>query len=221
MKEENAITAYWEEISSGGVTVGKWIRQLYEVILQGINDNRWFYDQRLASNAIGFIERYCHHYKGRMAPRRLRLDLWERASISCIFGIVDNTGKRQFTEVFWVVGRKQGKTLLAGSIGNYMAYAAGEYGSEIYYLAPKLDQADLCYSAFEFNVHAEPELNAITKSTKYRGLVIQETNTIVKKLAFTSKKSTLILEPSKIKSVTVSIVSPSICHEVIGSDAMI
>ena len=189
MKEENAITAYWEEISSGGVTVGKWIRQLYEVILQGINDNRWFYDQRLASNAIGFIERFCHHYKGRLAPRRLRLDLWERASISCIFGIVDNTGKRQFTEVFWVVGRKQGKTLLAGSIGNYMAYAAGEYGSEIYYLAPKLDQADLCYSAFEFNVHAEPELNAITKSTKYRGLVIQETNTIVKKLAFTSKKS--------------------------------
>ena len=33
--------------------------------------------------------------------------------------------------------------------------------------------------------------------------------------------STLILEPKKIKSVTVSIVSPSICHEVIGLDAMI
>ena len=30
-----------------------------------------------------------------------------------------------------------------------------------------------------------------------------------------------ILEPPKIKSVTVSIVSPSICHEVIGLDAMI
>ena len=33
--------------------------------------------------------------------------------------------------------------------------------------------------------------------------------------------STLILEPKKIKSVTISIVSPSICHEVIGLDAMI
>ena len=33
--------------------------------------------------------------------------------------------------------------------------------------------------------------------------------------------STVILEPKKIKSVTVSIVSPSICHEVIGPDAMI
>ena len=189
MKDENAIIAYWEEIQTGGVNVGKWIRLLYEVILKGIDENRWFYDHRLAQNAVGFIERYCHHYKGKLAPRRIRLSLWQRAAISLIFGIVDNTGKRQFTEVFWVVGRKQGKSLLCGAIGNYMAYAAGEFGSEIYYLAPKLDQADLCYSAFEFNVHAEPELDAITRSTKYRGLVIGETNTIVKKLAFTSKKS--------------------------------
>ena len=33
--------------------------------------------------------------------------------------------------------------------------------------------------------------------------------------------SAVILEPKKIKSVTISIVSPSICHEVIGPDAMI
>ena len=32
--------------------------------------------------------------------------------------------------------------------------------------------------------------------------------------------SALILEPKKIKSITVSIVSPSICHEVMGPDAM-
>ena len=33
--------------------------------------------------------------------------------------------------------------------------------------------------------------------------------------------STVVLEPPKIKSVTVSIVFPSICHEVMGLDAMI
>ena len=33
--------------------------------------------------------------------------------------------------------------------------------------------------------------------------------------------STVILEPPKIKSDTVSTVSPSICHEVMGPDAMI
>ena len=31
----------------------------------------------------------------------------------------------------------------------------------------------------------------------------------------------VILEPPKIKSATVSTVSPSICHEVMGPDAMI
>jgi len=33
--------------------------------------------------------------------------------------------------------------------------------------------------------------------------------------------SAVILEPQEIKSVTVSIVSPTICHEVMGPDAMI
>ena len=33
--------------------------------------------------------------------------------------------------------------------------------------------------------------------------------------------SAVILEPPKIKSLTLSIVSPSVCHEVIGPDAMI
>ena len=189
MKTENAITAYWEEIQSGGAVVGKWIRLLYEVITQGLAERRWFYDERLALNAIGFIQRYCHHYKGVLAPKRLKLSLWQRAAIALIFGIVDENGKRQFREVFWVVGRKQGKTLLAAACATYMAYAAGEFGSELYMLAPKIDQSDLVYSAVEFNVHAEPELDAITRSTKYRGLMIGETNTTIKKLAFSSKKS--------------------------------
>ena len=34
-------------------------------------------------------------------------------------------------------------------------------------------------------------------------------------------QSAVILEPPKIKSFNVSIVSPSICHEVMGLDAMI
>ena len=40
-------------------------------------------------------------------------------------------------------------------------------------------------------------------------------------ISWLQSPSTVILEPPKIKSVTVSIVSPSICHEVMGPDAMI
>ena len=40
-------------------------------------------------------------------------------------------------------------------------------------------------------------------------------------ISWLQSPTTVILEPKKIKSVTVSIVSPSICHEVMGPDAMI
>ena len=39
-------------------------------------------------------------------------------------------------------------------------------------------------------------------------------------ISWLQSPSAVILEPPKIKSVTVSIVSPSICHEVMGPDAM-
>ena len=187
--EQSAILEYYHEIRSGGVTVGRYIRMLYEVIISGLDEKRWFYDRQKAEPAVRFIETYCHHYKGELAPKHLKLSLWQRASIQLIFGIVDGHGVRQFSEVFWLVGRKMGKSLLSGAVGNLVAYAAGEFGSELYYLAPKIEQADLCYSAFEFNVHAEPELDSITRSTKYRGLVIAETNTTIKKLAFSDRKS--------------------------------
>ena len=40
-------------------------------------------------------------------------------------------------------------------------------------------------------------------------------------ISWLQSPSAVILEPPKIKSVTISIVSPSICHEVMGLDAMI
>ena len=40
-------------------------------------------------------------------------------------------------------------------------------------------------------------------------------------ISWLQSQSTVILEPKKIKFVTVSIVFPSICHEVMGLDAMV
>ena len=40
-------------------------------------------------------------------------------------------------------------------------------------------------------------------------------------ISWLQSQSVVILEPKKIKSVSVSIVSPSVCHEMMGADAMI
>ena len=189
MNDENAILAYYQGIRDGSIVAGKWIRLLYEMILDGLEDKTWFFNQRKASLAIRFIERFAHHYKGSMAPQRVKLELFQRAALSCIFGIVDGEDLRQFNECLWVEGRKQGKTLVAAGVENFFAYGCGEYGSEIYFLAPKLAQSNLCYSAFKFNVDHEPDLKKRTKSTKSNGLFIAETNTTIQKLPFAEKTS--------------------------------
>ena len=40
-------------------------------------------------------------------------------------------------------------------------------------------------------------------------------------ISWLQSPSAVILEPKKIKSVTISIVPPSICHEVMGLDAIL
>lgn len=67
--------------------------------------------------------------------------------ISVLFGIMDDNGYRQFREAYVVIARKNGKTLLAAAIAAYMLFADGEYGARVYFCAPKLDQARLCYDA--------------------------------------------------------------------------
>ena len=170
------------------MAVGKWIRLLYERVVKGIEDGEYLFDQKKANKAIRFIEKYVKHNKGKLAPGPLLLDLWQKALISLIFGIVDEKGLRQFREVFIVVGRKCGKTLLAAGIIAYEAYCDGEFGSEIYCVAPKLDQSDLVYSAFEFTKERNPEFERRTKKRK-ADYLIPSSNTTVKKIAFNEKKA--------------------------------
>lgn len=184
----NYILEYYQKITDGTITVGKWVKLLYIYIVTGLQNKVFYYDSKKANKAIDFIENFCHHSKGRLAPRLIKLELWQKAMISCIFGIVDNDGLRQFREVLILIGRKCGKTLLASGIMEYMAYADGEYGADIYCLAPKLDQTELVFNDFWQSVSDEPELLSITKKRK-NDIYIEETNTSIKKIAFSQKKS--------------------------------
>jgi len=185
---DNYILAYYQKIKDGSETVGKWVSMLYELIIDRIQDGTYKFDQQKANRAIKFIETFCRHNKGKLAPGTLKLSLWEKAFISCLYGIVDDKGKRQFTEVALFVGRKCGKTLLAAAILVYTAYVDGEFGSEIYCIAPKLDQSDLVFSAFEFTKDKNPDLAKRTRKRKY-DYIIDSTNTVIKKIAFSEKKA--------------------------------
>ena len=185
---DNYILTYFQKIKDGSVTVGKWVEMLYSRMVEGIESGEYIFDQQKANRAIKFIETFCRHNKGKLAPGRLKLSLWEKAFISCVYGIVDDKGKRQFKEVALFVGRKCGKTLLASAIIAYTAYVDGEFGSEIYCIAPKLDQSELVFSAFEFTKDKNPDLAKRTRKRKY-DYIIDSTNTVIKKIAFSEKKA--------------------------------
>lgn len=183
---DNYILTYYQAIQDGSIVVGRWIRLFYERIVNGLQRQEFFFDAKKANRAIRFIETFCHHCEGR--ADLLKLELWQKAAVSVIFGIVDPDGLRQFREVVIVVARKNGKSLFAAAIIAYCAFLDGEYGAKIYCVAPKLEQADLVYSAFWQTVQSEPELAALIKRRK-SDYYIESTNSAVKKLAFNAKKA--------------------------------
>ena len=188
MNSENAILAYYQQIQNGTVTVGKWVRTLYELIIKGLENKSFFYSQKKANAAIMFVEEFCHHHEGVLAPGRVKLELWQKAFLSIMFGIVDETGARQFREVFFVVARKNGKTLLAAAIAAYCTFLDGEYGGRIYFAAPKLEQAALCFEAYHQMILQEPELNRMAQKRR-TDIYVKDNNTTAKPLAFSAKKS--------------------------------
>lgn len=184
---DNWIFKYHEAIQKKEVIVGVWVRLCFEILTAGLLNGEWEFNEKKANKAIKFIENFCHHSEGR--SDLLHLELWQKAIVSAIFGVMDKTtGYRQFREVFIIVARKNGKTLFAAAIAAYMTYVDGEYGAKVYFLAPKLDQADLVYDAFYQIVQSDDELDSITKKRR-SDIYIKAFNTSVKKIAFNSKKS--------------------------------
>lgn len=208
--KDNYILAYYQQIKNGSVTVGRWIELLYDYIVSSLEQKTLKFDQAKANNAIEWIENHAFHVEGFLAPGYLKLDLWQKAMVSCIFGVCDpKTGKRQFREVVLIVARKNGKSLFASAIAKYIWYVDGGYGARIYCIAPKLDQADIIYNSIWQMTVLDPEWQQLRDEIqgskdqhnkfqkddselavhKMTDLRIPATNSMIKKIAFSAKKS--------------------------------
>lgn len=201
------ILEYYQQIIDGRVTVGKWVTLAYKHVVNGLKAKDFFLDLKRADHAINWIEQNCFHTEGDLAPNRLKLELWQKALLSVMFGIADANGKRFFKEFLVVVGRKNGKTLLGASIDRYV-WKTGGYGTRVYNIAPKLAQANLIYDSVWNMTLLDPDyqerkaaIEAQRAEThgkvddsgleKHRNtdLYIAEQNSTVMKIAFSAKKS--------------------------------
>ena len=188
MTSKNYILIYYQQIKDGSVTVGKWIEKWYEYIVHGLEEKRFTFSQKKANTAIAFIQQYCRHHEGPLAPQLIKLEVWQKALISVIFGILDENGLRQFRECLVVMGRKNGKTLLDAAIAAYMTFADGEYGGRIFFNAPKLDQSRLAFEAYFQMLSKDPVLSTMAKKRR-TDVYVAESNTSAMPVAFSEKKT--------------------------------
>lgn len=184
----NYILEYYQAIKDESIVTSAYIQQWYEYIIEGLENKSFYFNQKKANKAIKFIENFCHHHEGSLAPNCIKLELWQKAMVSVMFGIVDGDDVRVFREVVLIMARKNGKTLLASAISAYIAYIDNDFGKRVYYVAPKLDQARLCFDGFYQTVKMEPELSTITQKRR-TDVYIESTDTSIMPIAFNAKKS--------------------------------
>lgn len=187
MTDYGYISRYHNAILDGSIVVGKWIALWYKYVVDGLNEGRFFYSAKKARLAIAFMENFLHHHDGALAPGLVKLELWQKAMLSVIFGVLDANGNRQFREVFTVIARKNGKTLLAAGIAKLMTFF-DDYGARVYFAATKLEQANLCFNAYLQSLSQEPELSRMARKRR-TDIYVQSNNATAKPIAFNAQKS--------------------------------
>ena len=165
----NFIEAYLDEIKAGKRIVCKRTRRQYEKLVDDIRNPKdgYIFDQSRAERPIAFIERFCKHSKGEWAGQPLRLELFQKAFISALFGFVDaKTGYRKYRETLFYVARKNGKSVMLSGLALYMLIADQEAGAEVYSVASKKDQAKIIYEETYNMIRQSPDLLQVVKKRK-------------------------------------------------------
>lgn len=162
----NYILEYLKAIENGEIIISK---RVYNKLADDMKnpDSKYIFDEKKAARPIEFIEKFCKNSKGEWAGKPVKLELFQKAFISALFGFVDkNTGFRKYKETLFMVTRKNGKSTMLAGIALYMLIADNEPGAEIYSTATKKDQARIIFDETHNMIKQSPELNKFIKKRK-------------------------------------------------------
>lgn len=162
----NPILEYWEQIESGKEVVSEKVRRTYQKVVADLTDNtsEYYYSPKRANHIIEFGENYCKHSKGKEGGKPVRLELWEKAHLATVFGFIDIEGNRKYRESLLIVGKKNGKSLLASIVGLYLLVGDNEPGPEVYAVATKRDQAKIIWGEAKRMRNKSPALRKRIKA---------------------------------------------------------
>ena len=120
------------------------------------------YDKNKADYAVTFIE-CLKHTKGRWAGKDFKLIDWQEEIIRDLFGIVKETGYRQFNTAYIEIPKKMGKSELAAAVALLLTCGDGEERAEVYGCAADRQQATIVFDVAADMVRMSPALSKRVK----------------------------------------------------------
>lgn len=145
--------------------VNDYVKRMYDEIVENIlNPKQFHLNEELAKKHIDFIQKFCKTSQGSFG-QTLKLEPFQLAMLETTFGMVDDDDIRQYQEVNFICGRKNGKTTLLSSVALDLLCNDKEGAPEIYFIATKYDQAK---KGFDECVRMRAQSPMLEKHTRKR-----------------------------------------------------
>lgn len=156
---------YAKNIISGKIPACKWVILACQRHLDDLESSKnpeypYIFDKKRAERVIRFIE-LLPHTKGKWAQKSqlLKLEAWQKFSVGIPFGWIHREKQtRRYRTILIFVPRKNGKSIIAGGVGNYMFSMDNEFGAEVYSGATTEKQAWEVFRPAKLMIERTPQL---------------------------------------------------------------
>jgi len=144
-----------------------------------------YVDPAQPQHVIDFLLRFACHWQGRWAGQPVELLPWQADDVVLpLYGWRRADGRRRYRTLWLEVPKKNGKTLLAASLGLYGLLGDDEPGAEVLFAATAQKQALLAHDAAERMVKKSPALRSQLKVyTANHRIVDEESGSVARPIA--------------------------------------
>lgn len=154
---------YAADVLDGKILACRYVKLACERFERDLDRDDLVFDYDKAERFIRYFEQL-PHVKGEWARRgeRIKLQPWQKFKFASIFGFYkyqkDGTLRRKYRECYNEIPRKNGKSIDAAGVGNFMAALDGEYAAEVFCGATSEKQANEVFNPAKQMLLRDPEL---------------------------------------------------------------
>lgn len=152
---------YAHDVLTGLIPAGKWIKLAAERHIRDLDNPDFYFDEEAAKSVVLFFK-FVPITDGKEVGKPTKLFPWQIFFVcSLVAWKKKSDGLRRYKYAWCRVGRKGGKSTLAGGLTLYYMYKSGYFRPRAYSVATKKDQAKLLWEAARVMIKLSPRLRSI------------------------------------------------------------